>query len=214
MPALKEVLDGLPGLSLLANSRLWEQQVERITPAALQGFVWKMKEHGLRDQAESALELALSEITKAVGRNELPVPPMLAYQAPCSTRLTIDELRRGFKQMGFLRTAACICALETGLTLHQVVHLTHRGLTTLRRSGALSELAEACLEVAPPRHFTLQYIFWEANEDLLALPLVGMDELLYNAFGLLWGELVDAYAHLILTDRDKDRRSVECLLFR
>lgn len=193
MPMLKELLTGRAGTSLLAATPLWELAVESITPTDLSTFVDGCA-GPVRDAAESAVEIALAEVTRAVGRNELAVPQMLAYARHSTPALSEVELKNGLHHLGTLRAAALLFALECSMSAAAVSRLTWRQAGPLYHD--LSVAARTCLYAAPPPHPTVQYVFWRQSRYGLALPLGDLEGDAMDAFGLDWTELARAYQNL------------------
>lgn len=197
MTALNEILADKVGTSPLASSPMWTQQVGEIDPAQITAFVARLTESGRRDQAESAVEIALAAITRAVGNNELPVPRMLAYHRPNRTVLTSTEIKDGLLILEQPRAAAVLFALETGMDSVEVSRLTHRLLAEFKKGHQISPIAQECLNEAPPRHVALQYVFWRDTDSGMPLPLFGLEADVFNAFGLVWAELAQGYNNLV-----------------
>lgn len=197
MPVLKDILADKVGTSPLAGSPMWTQPVEQIKPAQIHAFVTRLARQGKRDEADTAVEIALTAITRAVGQNLLPVPDMLSYYRPERTYMTTTEFKNGLLALDTVQAAAVLFALETGMDAIQVARLTHRGLATFRKTNELSPVALVCLDEAPPRHLTLQYVFWQGADAGMALPLFGLESEVFDAFGLVWGELVQGYQNMI-----------------
>lgn len=198
MTALKDILAGKTGTSPLASSPMWTQQVGDIIPAQISAFVDRQAELGHRDQAESAVEIALAAITRAVGNNELPCPKMLSYYRPNRIVLTSTEIKDGLLMLEQPRAAAVLFALETGMDGVEVSRLTHRLLAEFRKGHSISPIAQECLNEAPPRHVALQYVFWRDSDAGMPLPLFGLDADVFNAFGLVWAELAQGYNNLVI----------------
>lgn len=214
MPAFNAVgnIANRTGISTLTHSKFWSQDVFDIDAVQLHAFVKRMSGVGKRDEAETALEIALGEVMKAVARNEFEAPPMLSYFRPDRVVLTAGELRAGLQYMERERSIAVLFALELGIDNLEVARLTHRRLAEYRAARPLSDLALQCL-AACPRHVRSAYVFWKTVEGK-TVPLFGLDLDVFDAFGFLWGELAMGYKNLIMIDGDADRASLECYLGR
>lgn len=194
--ALKDVgqMSCLLGVSPLAASSLWGQPVGQIHPVQLDAFIARYALDGSRDLAETAVQRCLHEIAQAVIQGELAPPPMLAWCAPCSPRMSAHELSSGLTYLGNAKGAAVVFALETGLDAAAVGRLTWRAAQRLFRAATLSEVAIAATRTCP-RHLHLQYVFWQDRGGMPA-PLFSLDHDVYDAFGLVWAELAHAYERL------------------
>ncbi len=197
MLALKDILADKVGTSPLAGSPIWAQPIESIIPSQITAFVDRQAQLGKRDEAESAVEIALAAITRAVGRNELPVPDMLSYYRPNRIVLTSTEIKDGLLYLDNPKAAAVLFALETGMDSVDVARLTHRALADFRKTHMLSPIALECLREAPLRHVALQYVFWRESDGGFPLPLFGLEADVFQAFGLVWAELEQGYNNLV-----------------
>ena len=206
-PALKDVgnITQYLGTSPLASSSLWNSPVHAIEPIHLLAFVYRCNEQGFRDLAESSINIAQREIAAAVKRNEFGTPAILSYKPSIVAHLTVGELKAGLERLGQPHASAVLFALETSLDALDVARLTH---TRMRRM-MLSDLAKHCMNVCP-RQITLQYVFWITDDIGRTLPLFGLDAAVFDAFGMVWAELEQGYANLIMIDGDADRKSIEC----
>lgn len=215
MPALKEIgnLANRTGVSCLTQSPLWHQDVATITLVQVFSFIAKMKLNNRLDEAETAVEIVMQEVHQAVARNEIDVPPMLSYERQDRIYLTAGELRRGLMFLGHKRAAAILFALETEMDLTDAARLTYRRLAEIKHDCELSEIANACLEQVP-QHIRSPYVFWQERADGTVTPLFGLDEAVFDAFGLVWAELMEGYENLIMIDEDADRASIECFVRR
>lgn len=213
-PALKDVgkIASLIGASPLSQSPLWNRPVDSIGPIDLFSFVSRCKMEGKGDLAESCVEVVLTELIRAVGRNEIPVVQALQYKRPDRTIMTLGELREGFAQMTAPTPAAILFGLETGLGSPEVVTLTWEKAIEMENRGVVTVLAKDCLRIQP-RHLNSTYVFWRAGE-FRPIPLFGLDHEVFDAFGMIWGELCEAYKNLILVDSGLLAASFNCLLRR
>ncbi|MEJ7806992.1 MAG: hypothetical protein WKG03_13850 [Telluria sp.] len=215
MPALKDIgnIAGRTGTLTLTQSPLWNMDVAKIDVVQLHAFIRRLSDAGQRDEAESAVEIAMQEVQLAVARNEIPPPPMLAYFRPYRITMTAGELRNGLVFLGAEKSAPIMFALETGMNLDEVARLTHKTLATFAQHNALSPIARECLASAP-RHIRSQYVFWRQSNEGKTYPMFGLDADVFDAFGMIWGELVVGYANLIMIDDEADRRSMDCYIDR
>lgn len=82
--ALKDVgrLSSMPGTLTLTGSKLWDKPVSQIHPQQVGAFIERMALRGQRDIAESALNIAFSEIRRVAFHRSEPEPAMLSYILP------------------------------------------------------------------------------------------------------------------------------------
>jgi hypothetical protein len=213
---LKDVgkMSNLPGLSTLALSRLWGMDVDKIHASQIQGFVWRMNEQGQKDAAETAIHICFNELRRAVDAGVIERPQMLDFTTPTGARMTVTELRDGLLQLGKEKAAALLFALETGMTGHDVGRLTWVAAARMMEETHLSERAIACTQVCP-RQPTLQYVFWQTEPGIGApAPLFQLEADVFEAFMLMWPELVEAYKYLLMVDGDADALDLRARLGR
>jgi hypothetical protein len=116
--------------------------------------------------------------------------------------LTAGQLCRGFEKMPRPCPAIILFGLEQKMDLEQTVSLTWNQVSRLRASDALTGYAEHIL-LSQPRHIRSPLVFWRGN-DGDAIHLHGLDRLVFDVFGLLWGELLLAYEGLIMIDEESE----------
>lgn len=194
----------LPGVSPLAASPLWDRDVDKIHPMQLHAFIKRMAIAGQKDAAETALTVCFAELASRVAMGEIARPLMLDYSPPNELVMTAGELRDGLMYLGREKGAAILFALETGMTGHDVGRLTWIAAMRMFQERKLSALAVACTRVCP-RQLHLVYVFWQLDVDLdLPVPLMSLEADVFDAFGLLWLELADAYSRLLMIDSEAD----------
>lgn len=214
MPALKDIgrMSSLPGVSPLAQSPLWNKEVAQIHPMQVEAFIKRLALQGLKDSAETAVALCCGEIALRVAAGEFPRPAMLDYSVPDRVVMTAGELRDGLEYLGREKGAAILFALETRLSGHDVGRLTWNEAMRMFQTKALSPLAIRCSQVCP-RQLYLAYVFWKNDPDLdLATPFFSLEADVFDAFGLLWPELAQAYERLIMIDPKADAEEFKRLL--
>ncbi|MDY7537644.1 hypothetical protein RGU72_05165 [Undibacterium sp. 5I1] len=214
MPMLKDVgnLSSVVGVSPISKSPIWHQSVEKITVVQLHAFIRRMKDLGLRDEAETAVEIVLRETKKAVISNQIAPPPYLDFQLKRTIQLTIGELRRGLTHAGQPYASAIMFALELGLTSKQVASLTWKQFQQLEKENTLTPLAREAFKAAV-RNIATPYLYWVEN-DSKPVGLFSLDAVVFDSFGLVWGELEAGYANLIMIDGEANLQSMDCFLRR
>lgn len=194
----------LPGLSTLAASPLWERDFDKIHPIQLHAFLKRCTMNGQKDAAETAITICIAELVQQVAAGAIPRPILLDYSPPNDVSMTAGELREGLFFLGREKAAAILFALETKMTGYEVGRLTWTQVLTMFQDRKLSELAQRCTRVCP-RQLHLTYVFWQMDPELdLPCPLMSIEADVFDAFGLLWLELADAYSRLIMIDTDAD----------
>jgi hypothetical protein len=114
--------------------------------------------------------------------------------------LTTGILKRGLIGMVRPRPAAILFGLEAGLEAEQVITLAWQKV----KPSTLTPYAIHILD-SQPRHIRCQYVFWQNyNDGNKPLPLFGLNEEVFDAFGMVWGELAAAYEHIVFIDEDEE----------
>lgn len=189
-------MSNLPGIKILASSPLWEQSVEKIHAVQLHALLRRYAEKNQRDIAETAIEICLNEVKRAVKDHEIPTPRMLDFTVPIRHRMTKRELQRGLALMGARKAAAVLFALEMGMDAKAVGYLTWTKAMRMFKAATLTSVAIACTKICP-RQMCLQYVFWQDDESGQPKPFFSLDADIYDAFGLVWAELETAYSRLL-----------------
>ncbi|MDR9846982.1 hypothetical protein [Herbaspirillum huttiense] len=201
MLKLKQIgnLAGKTGVSLIADSPLWNQDVDKIVPEQLVAFIERHKALGRKDEAETAVEIALREVHQAVKAETIDIPAMLSYYRTDRVTLTASEFKRGLAYIEDARAPAILFALETGMDPVTVSELTHRKLAIFTKEHRLSVIALECLHQAE-RHPLCSYVFWQEDEEGIPKSVQGLEAAVFDAFGFMWSELVSGYENLIWND--------------
>lgn len=201
MLKLKQIgkLAGKTGVSLMAETPMWHQDIDKIIPAQLVAFIERQKAAGKKDEAETAVEIALQEVHAAVAREEIDMPAMLNYYRTDHVVLTAGEFKNGLIYIDGVRAAAVLFALETGMLPRQVSELTQRKLALFRQNHQISGVAAECL-LQVGRHPICPYVFWEESNEGVAGSVFGLEAVVFDAFGFMWSELVSGYENMIWTD--------------
>lgn len=190
MLALKDIPGVAPvlGGTQLAQSPLWNQPVDRIHPSQLMAFRTKLAMSGQKSQADAAIDYALRQVAQQVGNVS-----MLDYFEPNESFITTDALVRGFEQMQRPMPAAILFGLEMQMLPDEVVTLTWDKAKKLK----LTSYARHILK-SQPIHIVAKYVFWQQRDEKV-MPLFGMEQEVFDAFGKVWGELQHAYNRMAVT---------------
>ena len=193
--ALKSIgrISELLGVSPLSQSPLWNKTVDKITPNQVTVFLSQCHIYGRRDEGETAIDIAQREVAAYIDKNQLERPAFLNYRTHYKLSLTLDELKKGLQYLPNERAHAVLFALETNLDATGVAMLTHSSLRKMK----LTDLATLCAQCCP-RQISMQYVFWQHDDSFnLPLPLFGLDADVFDAFGLVWGELALGYQNIM-----------------
>lgn len=193
MTALKNI-DGVSpvlGNTPIAQSPIWTQPVDRIHPAQLVAFRKKMAMNGQKAQADAAIDFALNQIARSYGlENTL----LTGYIEPQDAVMTTSLLMRGFGQMQHPYPAAILFALHANLKPEEVVSLTWARARKMARRHDCDPLVVQILR-SQPIHIRAQYVFWR-EIDFKPVPLFGLEQLLFDTFGMVWAEFERAYRRI------------------
>lgn len=193
MLALKDIPGIAPvlGGTLLAQSPIWTTPVDRIHPSQLMAFRTRLALSGSKAQADAALDFAVRQVAQAVTKDEVLDVAMLDYIEPNEVTLTSAQVVTGFAQMQRPMPAAILLGLELGLTPDEVVTLTWQKAKKLK----LTQYARHILN-SQPIHIATKYVFWQQRYTKV-MPLFGLEQEVFDVFGMVWGELQHAYSRMV-----------------
>lgn len=195
MLALKDIPGVAPvlGGTQLAQSPIWHMRVDRIHPSQLMAFRAKLALSGQKSQADAAIDFAVRQVAAALDKDEVLSVSMLDYFEPNDAVITTDQLVSGFAQMQRPMPAAILLGLELGLRPDEVVTLTWQKAKRLK----LTSYARHILN-SQPIHIATRYVFWQQCEDKV-MPLFGLEQEVFDQFGMVWGELQHAYNRMVIS---------------
>lgn len=194
MLTLKEI----PGVSAtlgntpISRSALWNTPVDRIVPAQLTAFRARMALENRAKNADAAIEFILGRVNESVCKGEIPYVNLLAYSAPRKRVLLSSDLVAGFERMQRPMPAAILFGLEMVMPADEVVTLTWQKVRHLR----MTPFAWHCVK-SQPIHISSPYVFWWQRGESV-MPLFGLEQEVFDVFGMVWGELMAAYENLAL----------------
>ena len=214
MSALKDIgnLSSISGVSSLSQSPIWHQSVDKIDQVQIHAFIRRMTDLGRRDEAETTVEIMMKEIMGAVARGEISPPKMLQYKRSAEVRLTLGEFRRGLTYADQPYAAAILFALEVAISPDEVSMLTWTRLQSMEQFNSISDLAKECTK-ACARSISTPYVFWK-EQDGKAVGLFDLNAMIFEAFGMMWSELEEGYANIIMIDEEADKKSIGCFFQR
>lgn len=102
-----------------------------------------------------------------------------------SSELALIRLYKGFDQLGMASKDAILFAFEMDMNPEQVITLTWKKVQDHRLTPHAAELL-----ARQPRHITSGYVFWRSRNNK-AEPLFGLELEVFEAFDMIWSELVD-----------------------
>lgn len=129
-----------------------------------------------------------------------------------ANRMTASVLRHGFEQMPRPFPAAILFGLDSNSSAQNTICLTRADASFMRDAGMLSAFSCHILD-SQPAHIASAYVFWREFNGK-PMPLFGMEQLIFDVFGLTWGELDVAYSRMIWIDEDADRLDFEAALLQ
>ncbi len=118
--------------------------------------------------------------------------------------ITAGELRRGLEQLPRPFPSAILFGLDSSLSTENTIMLTWPQANEMRRSGKLSCFASHIID-SQPIHIASPYTFWrEINGK--PMPLFGLEQIIFDVFGILWPELKMAFNRMIWIDEEAELR--------
>lgn len=113
---------------------------------------------------------------------------------------TVGQLRNGLEQLSRPRRAAILFGLDSGLALDKVVSLTWADSKKPELRWKMKSYARSIL-AGQPRHISFPYVFW-SFEKQKPFPLFGLEQDVFDAFGMTWSELCHSYKKMIWIDEE------------
>ena len=191
-------MKGVSETYLLAQSPLWNREVDKILPLDLDAFI--RSHYGTTNYYRAIREVEAMYASwneGQCGEN----PHLVRYTAAPRQRITINELVDWLKETTTVRRRALLFALESDLSIQSVINLTWKDMQ------ALKGLSQFALQIANsnPRHLRIGYVFWETMQNNAAGPLFGLaDTALEVSQGMGFEALRALYKNILPYDTDSD----------
>ena len=183
---------------LLAQSPLWNREVEKILPLDLDAFI--RSHYGTTNYYRAIREVEAMYASWEEEHRSTP-PHLVKYTPAPKQRITINELTDWLKETTVVRRRALLFALETDMPIQGVINLTWKELHSLK---GLSQFA-VDLANSNPRHLRIGYVFWETMQNNAAGPLFGLaDTALEVSQGMGFEALRNLYRTILPFDTDSD----------
>jgi hypothetical protein len=119
---------------------------------------------------------------------------------PSLKLFTAGQLRRGLESLSRPAPAAIMFGLESGLDIDSVVTLTWSGA---KKYKSCVTYVGRVLDLQPI-HIRSKYVFWRLESDGSPSLLFGINQEIFDAFGMVWGELDLAYKTMLMIDEDAE----------
>lgn len=181
--------------SLLANSPLWNKPVDQIIPAQLVAFRERLKLEGHQDTV-SLFKTIVDSLNQAKASGEITNAPILDFAKPKAVVMDLRRMREAFERMSRPTPSAILFALEVGLDPDELTVLTWERAKALAKAGRVKTYARSILE-GQPRHISCKYVFWRQGPKGGAHALYGLELEVFEEFGMVWSELVQAYKDMV-----------------
>lgn len=199
MTAIREIghLEQIAENTPLAQSKLWDREIETVRPAEVYAFIYRNKLQGKEAEARQSVDMMLSELRTAIARREVG-GSFIERLSAFDTRMTRGDVRVLLSSMTRERALATLFTLEADVLPEQIA--------TVRWSHVLkSDLSERAREVLSlmPRHIRTDLVFWEYDESRLS-PLFALKPYIEQKAGMTWEWLQVSYASRIDIDFDLD----------
>lgn len=160
--------------SLLSQSHLWGRHVEKLTAVDLEVFLrghWGTLRY---TEAVRQVNALIDQAWHATVRKEITVVPAItSYDPVTRQRITVDELCSWLNEVSLVRRRAVLFGLETRMPIQEIIGLTWK---TLRKMHVTLPNYAVTLAAAGPRHFKIDYVFWETLPNNAVAPLFGLGE--------------------------------------
>lgn len=188
--------------SLLAQSGLWERDIETLRPLDLSVFLRQFSGSSEYNEAYREIEALIDKSWHAlIDREVRSTPTIIAYDPQPPGRITVGDLCSWLETTTESRIRAIVFGLETKMPIADIISLTWRKLRAIKGvSDFALAIADAC-----PRHIRLDYVFWESMPNLAAGPLFGLAETVLDVSqGLGYEMLGRLYDNMILIHEKAD----------
>lgn len=184
-------LAGQTSLTLISQSKLWLREIESLQPLDLKVFLRLHRGLETAHQALREVQHLVDESWVAVVEDRIAVPPRIAYFDPSErARITVQDICEWLVVTTVPRRAALLFALETGMSISDVVTLTWNNMKSV---FGVSEYAKQIIK-AQPRHLRVGCVFWESYENGIVGPLFALEETAEDvAQGLGFNRLRELY---------------------
>ena len=192
----------------LANSPIWQMPIETLGPMHLHAYVTRRSLEGAESEGVAEIEVVLAELGKAHAAGQIVRARALDYKRPTHRVLTVTTFKNGLARLTREKAQAVLFGLELALPIEDVISLQWPAVLELR--GKLTTTARLVLKMQP-RHLRCQYVFWHEYQGE-AWPCFGLDQAVFDAFGMVWAELGHAYKNMLLIDYDQELKRWQELL--
>lgn len=190
------------GSNLIAESKLWNRDVSTLRPLDISAFLRSHWGSGTYNEAMRQVDKLIDACWIATLNKEIDKAPDLVFYDPMPRqRITLDELCLWLGETSPARRRAVLFGLETGMPIQEIIALTWKDLFKMK---GVSQFA---LELAArtPRHFKLDYVFWEPMVNNAAAPLFGLaDAVIAVSQGMGYEALQRLYKEIIPIDTKAD----------
>ena len=170
----------------LANSKLWERDVETISPEEIYAFIQRHKMIGNEGAARHSVDVLLSELKKSIAKREITgckIDRLSAFDV----RLSLSDISKLLHQMSRVKVLATLFALETDVDLKDITLLRWSQLNKMQLSERAKEVVTYLV-----RHIRTDLVFWEYDSGRIS-PLFSFEAYVESVTGYEWGGLQAAY---------------------
>jgi len=152
MTAIKELM---AGNSAISNSRMWDKDVEKITPEEVSAYLKVMAMRGLGQEGLDSVEMLLSKIRPMLESGAIKNDKIAQYNLP-TRKFNVSSLHDELSDFSIARRTAIIVCIMSDLTLSQVATLKRKDVRELN-------ISTKALEVIMhfPASINTDYVFWE-----------------------------------------------------
>lgn len=181
----------------LAKSKMWERDIETISPAEIYAFIHRHKLIDNEEAARQSVDMLLFELKTCIARRQVSGSKIERLSA-FDIKITLSDIRKLLNGMTRIKSLATIFALETGVDLSKLALLRWSQLDDMN----LSERAKEVISNVA-RHIRTDLVFWEYESGRLS-PLFSFGAYVESKTNTPWTALQIMYKSRIDIDFDAD----------
>lgn len=183
----------------LSKSKLWEQDIEEITPIQIITYIEleSLKGTQLGVKARDDINFILSEA------GALNCASKISYMLVPDRRYTLDELDIVLSLMSVNRRSAVLYSLETKTNITDTETLKWKDTIRLKFSPMVKSMLNNL-----PRHIGTDFVFWEQIGKIV-MPVMGTRVFLKEHLGLDWEWLQYAYNNMDFVRIETDYKELK-----
>lgn len=184
--------------SLLSRSWIWRRPVSELTNEELFAFLKIHQASGRLTEARRNVYSLLHETYRLMSSGDIRQAPYATF-VDQELPFTVMDLCECLEALSPVRRRAALFGLEMSMHPKEVFLLDWQSPKRLQ----LTPIAEAIVRTQP-RHFRLNYVFWEWMSEGIAAPLFGFEAELADRTGFDFSTLLGFYRNMRWIDADAE----------